>query len=87
MLLAECRNLDGDVDGGRRDQLSNDWEVKSLELEQKLSQLRKIGESIVKLENCSACLEAVILGDSKTNSYLAKASEIGRKTARKNPKK
>ena len=28
MLLAECRNLDGDVDGGRRDQLSNDWEVK-----------------------------------------------------------
>ena len=46
-----------------RDQLSSEWELKSLELDRRSSELRDLGETFIDYENRYARLEAVIAGD------------------------
>ena len=45
--------------------------------------MRELGESVIELENRCARLEAVVAGDSKKNTDLAKASESGRRSPKK----
>ena len=88
MILTECRKLD-ELDGSdevaaeEKEILSNEWEVKSIELENKLQQLTEIGEAVVDLENRYARISAIVSGDVKRNSELAKLSELGKKGSRK----
>eukprot|EP00112_Aurelia_sp_Birch-Aquarium-sp1_P009039 Seg2013.7 transcript_id=Seg2013.7/GoldUCD/mRNA.D3Y31 product="Nucleosome-remodeling factor subunit BPTF" protein_id=Seg2013.7/GoldUCD/D3Y31 len=62
-----------------RDELSNEWELKTLELDRTSSELRDMGEIVIDYENRYARLESVIAGDQKRNAELAQLSDARRK--------
>ena len=76
LILDECRQIDEkekeSTNEERQQEISNDWELKSIELEDKTRKLREIGEEFVEIENRCARIESVVAGDQKKNLELSK---------------
>ena len=87
LILDECRRIDEKEKESKNEEhqqeISYEWELKSIELEDKTRKLREIGEEVVEIENRCARIESVVAGDPKKNLELSKVSDTGRKSKKR----